>query len=142
VPSSAARAASPCIAHTHVPFRDSSLKQVLWKPNLLFNAPTELGTCRCVLCTLAASPVFSMRDGSVSAHFPSYTRRRETERIQISSLASLSLCPVSFVVSSFSLPHSNDCVHAHPGEQASETPSIEILHREAGDKLFLGSTSA
>jgi hypothetical protein len=32
-------------------------------------------------------------------------------------------------------------VYSRPGEQASETPSVEILHREAGDKVF-GSVSA
>ncbi|KAK1694859.1 hypothetical protein QYE76_011556 [Lolium multiflorum] len=37
-------------------------------------------------------------------------------------------------------PHPGDCVHS-PGEQASETPSVEILHRETGDKVF-GSVSA
>jgi hypothetical protein len=35
-------------------------------------------------------------------------------------------------------------VHSHPAEQASETLSVEILHREAGDKIFgerLGATA-
>jgi hypothetical protein len=27
-------------------------------------------------------------------------------------------------------------VHGCPGEHASETPSVEIMHREAGDKVF------
>ncbi|KAK1651680.1 hypothetical protein QYE76_069485 [Lolium multiflorum] len=43
-----------------------------------------------------------------------------------------------------SLPHPGDCVHSRPGEQASETPSVEILHRETGDKVFgerLGATA-
>ncbi|KAK1682932.1 hypothetical protein QYE76_043780 [Lolium multiflorum] len=42
------------------------------------------------------------------------------------------------------LPHPGDCVHSRPGEQASETPSVEILHRETGDKVFgerLGATA-
>jgi hypothetical protein len=43
-----------------------------------------------------------------------------------------------------SLPHPGDCVHDRLGEQASEAPSVEILHRETGDKVFgerLGATA-
>jgi hypothetical protein len=35
-------------------------------------------------------------------------------------------------------------MHGNPGEQASEAPSTEILHRETGDKIFgerLGANS-
>ncbi|KAK1649781.1 hypothetical protein QYE76_067586 [Lolium multiflorum] len=48
---------------------------------------------------------------------------------------------VPFAALLSSLPHPGDCVHSRPGEQASETPSVEILHRETGDKV-LGSVSA
>jgi hypothetical protein len=34
------------------------------------------------------------------------------------------------------LPHPGDCVHGRPGEHASEAPSVEILHRETGYKVF------
>jgi hypothetical protein len=43
-----------------------------------------------------------------------------------------------------SLPHPGDCVQGRPGEKASEAPSVEILHRETGDKVFgerLGATA-
>ena len=46
------------------------------------------------------------------------------------------------LLSSFS--HPDDCVHSRPGEQASETPSVEILHRDTDDKVFgerLGMTA-
>ncbi|KAK1631860.1 hypothetical protein QYE76_006175 [Lolium multiflorum] len=48
---------------------------------------------------------------------------------------------VPFAALLSSLPHPGDYVHSRPGEQASETPSVEILHRETGDKVF-GSVSA
>ncbi|KAK1608235.1 hypothetical protein QYE76_031908 [Lolium multiflorum] len=51
---------------------------------------------------------------------------------------------VPFAALLSSLPHPGDCVHSRPGEQASETPSVEILHRETGDKVFgerLGATA-
>ncbi|KAK1698175.1 hypothetical protein QYE76_014872 [Lolium multiflorum] len=48
---------------------------------------------------------------------------------------------VPFAALLSSLPHPGGCVHSRPGEQASETPSVEILHRETGDKV-LGSVSA
>jgi hypothetical protein len=35
-----------------------------------------------------------------------------------------------------SLPHPGEGVHGRPGEQASEAPSVEILHRETGDKVY------
>jgi hypothetical protein len=34
------------------------------------------------------------------------------------------------------LPHPGDYVNGHPGEQASEAPFVEILHRETSDKVF------
>ncbi|KAK1695597.1 hypothetical protein QYE76_012294 [Lolium multiflorum] len=61
------------------------------------------------------------------------------------SLVRLSHEEVPFAALLSSLPHPGDCVHSHPGEQASETPSVEILHRETGDKVFgerLGATAA
>lgn len=61
------------------------------------------------------------------------------------TLVSFSLArPVPFAALLSSLPHPGDCVHGRPGEQASETPSVEILHRETGDKVFgerLGATA-
>jgi hypothetical protein len=45
---------------------------------------------------------------------------------------------VKFLLQSLlsSLPHPGDCVHGRQGEQASEALSVEILHRETGDKVF------
>jgi hypothetical protein len=42
----------------------------------------------------------------------------------------------SFAATFSSLSHLDDCVHDRPGEQAFEALSVEILHREAGDKVF------
>jgi hypothetical protein len=36
--------------------------------------------------------------------------------------------------------HPGDYIHDRPGEQASETPSAEILHREAEDHVFWGAS--
>ena len=43
---------------------------------------------------------------------------------------------VPFAALLSSLPHPGDCMHNRPGDQTSETPSVEILHRDTGDKVF------
>jgi hypothetical protein len=48
----------------------------------------------------------------------------------------LSLSWSSFAAPLYSPPHPGDYVHGRPAKQASEAPSIEILHRETGDKVF------
>jgi hypothetical protein len=80
-----------------------------------------------------------------SALLPGYTRRqfRSREHNSQNSLVRLSH-EVPFATLLSSLPHPGDCVHSRPGEQAFETPSVEILHQEAGDKVFgerLGATA-
>ena len=88
------------------------------------------------MCMLAACPWLPTRvNAGGSALLPGYTRR--PIRSGNSVLRSLSLSrEVPFAVLLSSLPHPGDCVHSRPGEQASETPSVEILHRETGDKVF------
>ena len=42
----------------------------------------------------------------------------------------------SFCCAAFRLLHPDDRVHGRSGEQASKIPSVEILHRETGNKVF------
>jgi hypothetical protein len=83
-----------------------------------------------------------MCGGSVGAPFlVLYEETRRGKHLEFSTHFCLSLLsPVTFVALSSSFPRIGDYVHGCLREQASETPSAKILHREVGDKVF-GSIS-
>jgi hypothetical protein len=69
---------------------------------------------------------------------------RENKSRVLRSSSSLCRDQVSFVAPSSTLPHPQDRLQGHPGEQASEALSVGILHQEIGDKVFgkcLGATT-
>jgi hypothetical protein len=142
--SSSARLATPRIARMRrVAFRESSLslKLIFVEDNFLLGAPTELGTCRACVCMFAA--VFYAWQYSQRLRSRLYQETHQIWNKRVTSVC-LSQKKVHFAVPSSSLPHPDDCVHGRPGEQASEAPSVEILHREMGDKVFgerLGTTA-
>jgi hypothetical protein len=78
--------------------------------------------------------MYFTRGGAVGGSAPRLYQ--ETDQIWNESVPSVSLAkfPLLSLLSSF--PHHGDCVHGHPGEQVSEAPSVDILHRETGDKVF------
>jgi hypothetical protein len=112
---------------TRVAFRDLSLslKHLLWKPKFLLGAPTKLGMCRPCVRMISACPWLRTRGNAVGRLLSGYTRRQDRSGEHVSQVSCLPLSQeVSFDVLLSSLPHPGVCVHGHPGEQASETPSV------------------
>jgi hypothetical protein len=102
-----------------------------------------LGTRRPCVCMLAARLCLPTR-GGFGRCLPSYAipgdERHNVSRA-IHSLISLSLSPRDpFATSSSSFPYPGDYVHGHLRDQASKTPSVEILHPEMGDKFLWGAS--
>jgi hypothetical protein len=62
----------------------------------------------------------------------------EERRTYLNISFSLDVCvsQVTFVILLSSLSHHSGYMHNRLEERASETPSIKILHREMGDKVF------
>ncbi|KAK1643805.1 hypothetical protein QYE76_061610 [Lolium multiflorum] len=91
---------------------------------------------------LAACPWLPTRGNAVGSLSSQAIQgdRSDLENCSQNSLVRLSH-EVPFAALLSSLPHPGDCVHSRPGEQASKTLSVEILHRETGHKV-LGSVSA
>jgi hypothetical protein len=86
----------------------------------------------CQACMLQESTFdvyrFRQADASTSQAIPRLN-------VWVCSLC-LSIIGVPTVAPSSCLPHPDDRVHGCQGEHAFKVPSAQILHREAGDKVF------